>query len=489
MVGTIRSWLDRLFWRGPPPAVTLYPKCVEDLLTIMAQARDNGTTVKVVGGSFPSSPAPGDILVSLQYMDRLLGLDTSNKTVVVEPGMKLSTLSSLLGTVNLTVGMAGRVPDLTVLDCVAVGGPGLGCGETGLGSSITTVQVVTAKGELAIWNWDTNIRQMGGLVGGLGMLAVVISVTISCSPLVLVSEISYLSSVREVLDTWSMMHRTSDHQQITWFPFTELVIISHTSSIDRLSFAVTQSRLTMFLTEASEWLATLIRRLNIVLFSSLPMLSSVLARVQFISLWTAARYRSDHAHHPSHFLPPSPIMRGTTWLLPLDSLPPLLHNISTWSQANPCPVSSPIFIQTLVSDAKDFVESRSRTSSVGSVGYRGHHSRGGPQGAHGQGYLCPKLGCNTGPLASVWYDWFLPEVNPDPLLVNQLEGLFHQVGGVRCWGAERLVSPLLLCNTFNQYKDWCRVKAELDSECVLESGFVQGTVFSKPTLRLGESVK
>jgi len=486
MVGSIRSWLDRLLWRGPPPAVTLYPKGVEDLLTIMAQARDNGTTVKVVGGSFPTSSAPGDILVSLQYMDRLLGLDTSNKTVTVEPGMKLSTLSSLLSTINLTVDMRGRVPDLTVLDCVAVGGPGLGCGEAGLGSSILQVEVVTAKGELASWSWDTNIRQMGGLVGGLGMMAVVISVTIRCSPLLMVSEISYLSSVREVVDTWTMMHRTSDHQQITWFPFTELVIISHTSTLDKLSFAVRQSRLTMFLTEASEWFATIIRRLNIVLFTSLPMLSSVLARVQFISLWTAARYRSDHAHHPAHFLPPSPIMRGTTWLLPLDCLPPLLHNISNWSQANPGPVSSPIFIQTLVSDAKDVHESRSRTSSVGSTGYRSHHGRGAPQGVQGQGYLCPKLDSKSGPLASVWYDWFLPEVNPDPLQVNQLEGLFHQVGGVRCWGAERLVSPLLLCNTFNQYKDWCKVKSEVDSECVLESGFVQGTVFSKPVTRVGD---
>jgi len=484
-VGTIRSWLDRLLWRCPPPALTLYPKCVEDLLTIMAQARDNGTTVKVVGGSFPSSHAPGDIIVSLQYMDRLLGLDANSKTVMVEPGMKLSTLSSLLASINLTVEVAGRVPDLTVLDCVAVGGPGLGCGETGLGGSILQVEVVTAKGELASWNWDTNTRQMGGLVGGLGMLAVVIAVTIKCCPLVMVSEISYLSSVKEVVDTWSMVHRTSEHQQITWFPFTELVIISHTSSLDKLSFAVTQSRLNMFLTEASEWLATIIRRLNIVLFSSLPMLSSVLARVQFISLWTAARYRSDHAHHPAHFLPPTPIMRGTTWLLPLDCLPPLLHNISTWSQANPGPVSSPIFIQTVVADSKDMYESRSRTSSVGSVGYRSQHSI---KGVHGQGYLCPKLGGNVGPLASVWYDWFLPEVNPDPLLVNQLEGLFHQVGGVRCWGAERLVSPLVLSNTYNQYRDWCRVKGELDSECVLDSGYVQGTVFSKPVSR-GEEGK
>jgi len=480
LLGTVRSWIDRLFWRSPP-AHTLYPKCVEELLEILTQARDNGTTVKVIGGAFPISSTKEDIVVSLQYLDRLLGLDATNKTVMVEPGMKLSTLSSLLGTLNLTLDLAGRVPDLTVLDCVAVGGPGLGSGLTGLGSSIQQVDVVTSKGELASWTWDHNCRQMGGLVGGLGMVAVVIAVTIKCYPVVMVSEISYLSSVREVVDTWAMMHRTSNHQQITWFPFTELVIITHTSSLDKLSFAVRQSRLNMFLTELSEWFASLVRKVNLVCFSSLPMLSSVLARVQFISLWTAARYRSDHALHPAHFLSPSPVMRGTSWLLPLDCLPALLHDISTWSQANPGPVTSPLFIQTLVSESMAQCETRSRASSVSSVGYRSHH---GPQGVHGQGYLCPKLGNNIGTLASVWYDWFLPETSPNPLQVSQLESLFHQVGGVRCWGAERLVSPLLLSNTYNQYKEWCKVKGELDPEYVLESGYVQGTVFSKPMTRV-----
>ena len=32
-----------------------------------------------------------DIIVSLRYMDRLLGLDTSAKTVTVEPGMKVTS--------------------------------------------------------------------------------------------------------------------------------------------------------------------------------------------------------------------------------------------------------------------------------------------------------------------------------------------------------------------------------------------------------------
>ena len=69
------------------------------------------------------------------------------------------------------------------------------------------------------WNWDNHTRQMAGLMGGLGMVAVVVSVTLQqCYPLVLVTEISYMTS--EVMETWHMVHRSSDNQQLTWFPFT-----------------------------------------------------------------------------------------------------------------------------------------------------------------------------------------------------------------------------------------------------------------------------
>ena len=155
------------------------------------------------------------------------------------------------------------------------------------------------------------------------------------------------------------------------------------------------------------------------------MLSCVLARVQFISLWTAARHRSDHALHPAHYLSPAPVMRGTTWLLPMDTIPPLLHNISSWSQHYPGHVTSPLTIQTLHDTCHEIVVTcRSRTSSVGSS-YR--FSGAGPRGQHGQGYLCPRLEGVSSPLATVWYDWFLPETSPDPLQVSQLEELFHQV--------------------------------------------------------------
>ena len=232
LVTRLRSWLGRLFSR-PEVCTMLYPECLEELVTILDQARQNGSSLKIVGDNYQFSYGKEDIIVSLQHLDRLLGLDTNTNTVTVEPGMKLSSLAAMLASIKLSLDLGGRVPDLTIADCLAVGGPGLGCGSAGLGSSVIQVEVMTASGEVLRWNWEHHAKQMAGVVGGLGMMILVISVTIQCYPLSLVTEISYLSSVKEVMETWHMVHRSSDHQQITWFPFTELVIITHTSSLDK----------------------------------------------------------------------------------------------------------------------------------------------------------------------------------------------------------------------------------------------------------------
>merc|ERR1712013_969100 len=75
---------------------------------------------------------------------------------------------------------------------------------------------------------------------------------------------------------WSLVSRSSSSQQLTWFPFTELVVITHTSELDRLSWASSQPLLSQVLCKASEKVAAIIRRINLAFFSSLPLLSSLL---------------------------------------------------------------------------------------------------------------------------------------------------------------------------------------------------------------------
>ena len=61
------------------------------------------------------------------------------------------------------------------------------------------------------------------------------------------------------------------------------------------------------------------------------------------------------------------------------------------------------------------------------------------------------------------------------------EEIFHSVGGVRTWtsGADRLTSPLVLCDIYERYPRWCRVKSKVDPGNFLQSAYVQGTVYSE----------
>ena len=53
---------------------------VEELMLIIAQAKDNGSTMKVVGESFHSNYNKDDIIVSLVNLNKLLGLNTNKKS-------------------------------------------------------------------------------------------------------------------------------------------------------------------------------------------------------------------------------------------------------------------------------------------------------------------------------------------------------------------------------------------------------------------------
>ena len=53
---------------------------VEELMLIIAQAKDNGSTMKVVGESFHSNYNKDDIIVSVVNLNKLLGLNTNKKS-------------------------------------------------------------------------------------------------------------------------------------------------------------------------------------------------------------------------------------------------------------------------------------------------------------------------------------------------------------------------------------------------------------------------
>ena len=101
--------------------------------------------------------------------------------VKVESGIRLSRLAQVLETISLGLHIRGRVPDLSICDAIAIGTGG--CTRDFL-SSIVSVEVALPNCSIVSWSWEKNPKEMQALCCGLGMMAVVLSVTIKCVPLV-----------------------------------------------------------------------------------------------------------------------------------------------------------------------------------------------------------------------------------------------------------------------------------------------------------------
>jgi hypothetical protein len=130
-----------------------------------------------------------------------------------------------------------------------------------------------------------------------------------------------------------------------------------------------------------------LRRLSVLIASqNLPLISSILSRVQFFTQWSVAKNRSDYVHSLPRLWAPQESCRGTNWLIPVGRLPEVLYNVSQWTHANQKTCVAPIFVQTIKEE---------RGNAAAATGHAP-----GPK----KPFLSPvkeEASC------AVWYDWFL----------------------------------------------------------------------------------
>jgi len=446
----------------------IYPKCYDDVIQILHQANGNKAPVKAVGGTCHVPVAADDVIVDLRYINRLLGLDVGNQTVKVESGIRLSRLAQVLETISLSLHIRGRVPDLSLCDAIAIGTGGC---TRDLLSSIVSVEVALPNCTIANWNWDKNPKEMQALCCGLGMMAIVLSVTIKCVPMVKCLEVSYIGSIHDILDTWFINSRSSLVQCLFWFPFSELTIMSYMNEASRRSHLVPQSNLNYAMEKCSDTFVNVLRNLSLFTWKHLPIIASFISRVQFFAQWAVQKHRSDFTHTTVTFRSPSEFHRGTNWILPTRHLQEVISEVSLWSHKNPNACCfAPMIIQIF------------RSSHAGELGDRTpERHKIQPQSSQLKPFLLPET---HDKFCTVWYDWFVMDTNPNPVDIANFEEIFESRGGRKCWNPGRLTSPLALHYAFPaNYERYCLTKTKVDKNLLLNSGYLQGTILTCPPKR------
>ena len=122
---------------------------------------------------------------------------------------------------------------------------------------------------------------------------------------------SYIGSIHDILDTWSINSRSSLVQCLFWFPFSELTIMSYMNETSSLrSNMVPQSNLNYVMEKCSDAFVHVLRNLSILTWKHLPMIASFLSRVQFFAQWAVQKHRSDFSHTTVTFRSPSEYHKG-----------------------------------------------------------------------------------------------------------------------------------------------------------------------------------
>uniref|UniRef100_A0A8C0QZR4 L-gulonolactone oxidase n=1 Tax=Canis lupus dingo TaxID=286419 RepID=A0A8C0QZR4_CANLU len=210
---------------GCCPEMYFQPTSVEEVREVLALARQQNKRVKVVGGGHsPSDIACTDgFMIHMGKMNRVLQVDTEKKQVTVEAGILLADLHPQLGKHSLALSNLGAVSDVTAGGVIGSGTHNTGIKHGILATQVVALTLLTADGTILECSESSNADVFQAARVHLGCLGVVLTVTLQCVPQFHLQEISFPSTLEEVLVSCHL--KKSEYFRFLWFPHSENVSV------------------------------------------------------------------------------------------------------------------------------------------------------------------------------------------------------------------------------------------------------------------------
>lgn len=206
------------------PAGRVQPRTTAELATVLAGARSAGQRVKVVGAghSFTPLAVTDGILVSLDSLQGLVGVDSARGRVRLWGGTRLHRIPDLLAPHALAMPNLGDIDRQSIAGALSTGTHGTGKDFGGLASQVTALTLLTADGELREFGADDPL--LPGVVIGLGALGIVVQVELQCVPAFLLRAQEHPAAWTELLDVLDDTIAAHDHFEFYWWPHTDVVM-------------------------------------------------------------------------------------------------------------------------------------------------------------------------------------------------------------------------------------------------------------------------
>ena len=164
-----------------------YPTDIDDIRNVLLLARSYGRTIALRGAGHSYTDAAlntEDIVVNLSHMRRILAWDSERGIIRVEPGVTVSQLWRATISNGWWLPVLPSVLEATLGGCLAMNVHGKNSWKKGsIGEHTLALEFLLASGELVTVTPSNNPDLFHAVIGGLGMLGVITSITLQLRPI------------------------------------------------------------------------------------------------------------------------------------------------------------------------------------------------------------------------------------------------------------------------------------------------------------------
>ncbi len=201
------------------PSVVEHPARIEDVVAAVHRAKEAGRRVRVAGAghSFTGAVLTDGVLLSLDHMAGLLGVDSATGQVRVQAGMTLHALSGALSHHGLALENLGDIDVQSVAGAISTGTHGTGATLRNLSAAVEAVQVVVADGTVLELDAQTDPEAWRAARVAIGACGVITELTLRCVPAFTLRGVDAPMPLDDVLD--AIDEHVDGHQHFEFFVF------------------------------------------------------------------------------------------------------------------------------------------------------------------------------------------------------------------------------------------------------------------------------
>jgi alditol oxidase len=138
-------------------------------------------------------------LISSNYLNNILSLDTVNNTVTVEGGIKYGELAPWLDKKGYALHNLASLPHISVAGSITTATHGSGVKNGNLSTQVRGLEIVIADGSVVKLSREKDGENFKGAVVGLGALGIITSVTLAVQPTYQVRQLVFVKMPLEEL--------------------------------------------------------------------------------------------------------------------------------------------------------------------------------------------------------------------------------------------------------------------------------------------------